>query len=292
MSGPSATSFAGATVTSLQPVRAGWAARPARSEGQHGRMVDDDVSTLLKLDEKGFHAGGTLQAGSRPLFVASGGFTVNPPDLASAAERLRSLLTGAREAIEEAVRDLPDPAPTIGDAIEAIRTAVADLRADLPDLPDLPDRSDLPGTPDLRGAVPDLRAGAAGLAAAIPKALPSPDPDRIAADARDLAFRARQAVGLAPKPRSLVEQLPRWLPGGLLAIASVTAAGAVIVLWDPVHGARRRARLRRWFDGLRGRGQADTVPDDHPPATAPLAFTAIPVDPGAGTPVVGVQLQD
>lgn len=249
-------------------------------------MVDDDVSTLLKLDEKGFHAGGTVQAGSRPLFVASGGFTVNPPDLASAAERLRSLLTGAREAIEEAVRDVPDPAPTVGDAIEAIRSAVADLRADLPDVPDLPE------PPDLRASVADLRAGAADLAAAIPKALPSPDTDRIGSGARDLALRARQAVGLAPKPRSLVEQLPRWLPGGLLAIASVTVAGAVIVLWDPVHGAQRRARLRRWFGGLRGHGHADAAPDDHRASATPLAFTAIPVEPGAGTPVVGVQLQD
>jgi hypothetical protein len=244
-------------------------------------MVDDDVSTLLKLDEKGFHAGGTVQAGSRPLFVASGGFTVNPPDLASAGDRLRSLLTSARDTVQEAAKDLPDPSPTVGDAIEALRSAVADLRSDLPD-------------------TPDLRASAAGLAAAIPNALPSPDPDRLVADARELTERARQAVGLAPQPRSVMQRLPRWLPGGLLAVGLVAATGAAIVLWDPVRGAERRARLRGWFAGLRGRLDAlrgrepldMTDDEDQPSPTAPLAFTAIPVERSEGTPVVGVQLRN
>src|SRR5690606_3446571 len=132
-----------------------------------------------------------------------------------AGDKLRSLLTSARDTVQEATKDLPDPSPTVGDAIEALRSAVADLRSDLPDASDLP-------------SAPDLRASAAGLAAAIPTALPSPDPDRLAADARDLALRAKQAVGLAPKPRSLLAQAPRWLPGGLLAVGLVAVAGAAI----------------------------------------------------------------
>lgn len=240
-------------------------------------MVDDDVSTLLKLDEKGFHAGGTVQAGSRPLFVASGGFTVNPPELSGTGDKLRSLLTAARDTVQEAAHDLPDPSPTVGDAIEALRAAVADLRADLPDLP----------------STPDLRTAAGDLAGAIPNALPSADPGRLAADARDLTLRARQAVGLAPRRPSLLQQVPRWVPGGLLAIASAAVVGAVIVLWDPIHGAERRRRLRSWFNGLRGRVRPEAVDDDdQPSATAPLAFRAIPVEQGAGTPVVGVQLRD
>lgn len=219
-------------------------------------MVDDDVSTLLKLDEKGFHAGGTVQAGSRPLFVASGGFTVNPPDLASAGDKLRSLLEHTREAIADVAHDLPDPSPTMGDAIDA-----------------------------LRHAAPDLRASAAGLAGAIPGALPSaPDADRLAADARDLAVRARHAVGLAPTAPTLLERMPRWLPGGLLAVASIAVAGAVIVLFDPVHGADRRRRLRDRLDDLLGRSPAELrEPED----SAPRNLIPVPIEPGAGTPIVG-----
>lgn len=265
-------------------------------------MVDDDVSTLLKLDEKGFHAGGTVQAGSRPLFVASGGFTVNPPDLTSAGDRLRTLLANARDTVQEAAHDLPDPSPTVGDAIEALRSAVADLRSDLPDGSDL--RDAIPdvrsAAPDLRNALPDLRASAAGLAAEIPNALPSPDPDRLAADARDLTNRARLAVGLAPRSMALADRIPRWLPGGLLAVGAVAAAGAVIVLWDPVHGARRRRRLIARVRLLRSRilgggvvlgGAGNRAHQDTPATTTRIDPVAIPVTPDH-TPIVGVHLRD
>jgi len=202
-------------------------------------MVDDDVSTLLKLDPAGFHAGGTVQAGSRPLFVASGGFTVNPPDLASARDGLRSLAEAA----------------TGRDALAAVRTAVPDVRVAVPHALDtlgsvVADAGHAVGDAAHGVRWPDARSGAASL-----------------------VLRTRRSLGLTPRERSMVARLIGWTPVIGLLLGVVAAASAVVAvawMWHPSQGAERRRRMVRVVRERSGRGA---------PIPPERALVAVPIEP-------------
>jgi hypothetical protein len=175
-------------------------------------MSDDDFTTLLDLDEGGFHAGGTVRLGSRPLAVASGGITLNPPDLTA-------VRTGLHELADRIQDAAADPGGLAHDAVASIRHA----------------RPDAPvGAAHARGGVGTGRAAIAERAPSVG----APSLDRAA-----LARRAAELTGRSSRQRTLVERLPPGLAAGVALLAAVAMGAALAWLWHPQLGAARRERL-------------------------------------------------
>jgi hypothetical protein len=167
--------------------------------------MDDELTTLLDQQQGGIHAGGSVRLGERPLLSASGGLTLNPPDLHAVREGLQTLAETVREAAG-------DPAAAAQAAGEAVRSAIPDLGAALPQAMET-----------LGAAVPAIAHAGSRL------------------DAAELVRRGRRVLGLTPSPRTR-DRLLALAPGlGML----VAAGGMVAVawLWHPEHGAARRRRL-------------------------------------------------
>ncbi|MFN8120793.1 MAG: hypothetical protein U0237_00035, partial [Thermoleophilia bacterium] len=64
---------------------------------------------------------------------------------------------------------------------------------------------------------------------------------------------------LAPRRRTLLDRLPRWVPAAGAVAGAVAIGTAIAWLWHPEHGAIRRDRLlrpvRERIDALLGGGQ-------------------------------------
>ena len=234
-------------------------------------MIDDDVSTLLKLDARGVHAGGTIQAGARPVFVASGGVTVNPPDVSAARDAIRTFLDDVREAAPAAIAATPG----------AIASAIPDLAARAPDLvAALPDVS--AAATELRDAAPvaarSLRGAARRFAAAVGDR--APDARTRSRLVRDAEQEARRVLHLAPRRRSLVERMPGGLPLVLALGAAAVAAVGIAVLAD----ADRRRRLRDRLDRLVRRSEtSDAGRTDLSTVASPSA--------GPSRPPIGIPIE-
>ena len=224
-------------------------------------MIDDDVATLLKLDARGLHAGGTVQAGSRPVFIASGGATLNPPDLGAARDALRHLVEDVREAatpsaIASALPDLASAVPAMAAALPEVRDAARDAAP---------------------AAMRRIHDAAGWLARTIGRWAPDARDRRHLA--RDAEAEARRLLRMAPVQRSLVGRAGGPTPVILGVGAAVLAAGAVAVLADA--GRRRRVRrlMRRGIAGVRNRFIATPAPRPVP-AHLPMPI-AIPIEPDA-----------